>query len=48
LAAELAAPLVRQLVVLAGKGSLTLLYSARDEAHNQAVVLAKVIRAKLQ
>jgi uncharacterized protein YeaO (DUF488 family) len=25
---------------LAGKGGLTLLYSAHDEAHNQAVVLA--------
>ena len=48
LAAEVAAPLVRQLVMLARKGSLTLLYSARDEAHNQAVVLAKVIQAKLQ
>ena len=47
LAGEVVAPFVRELAALARKGSLTLLYSARDEAHNQAVVLAEVIRAKL-
>lgn len=33
-------PAVATLRELAGKGDLTLLYSAHDEAHNQAVVLA--------
>ncbi len=28
------------------KGALTLLYGAKDEEHNQAVVLAKVLQAK--
>jgi len=28
------------------KGALTLLYGAKDEQHNQAVVLAKVLQAK--
>jgi uncharacterized protein YeaO (DUF488 family) len=31
---------VEQLIALANKGPLTLLYAARDEAHNHAVVLA--------
>lgn len=33
-------PAIETLRELAGKGDLTLLYSAHDEAHNQAVVLA--------
>jgi uncharacterized protein YeaO (DUF488 family) len=33
-------PAMATLRELAGKGDLTLLYSAHDEAHNQAVVLA--------
>jgi uncharacterized protein YeaO (DUF488 family) len=39
--AELAAnsELLQELRNLAGKGRLTLIYSARDESHNQAVVL---------
>jgi uncharacterized protein YeaO (DUF488 family) len=32
---------------MAAAGPLTLLYSARDEDHNQAVVIAQVLRAKL-
>jgi uncharacterized protein YeaO (DUF488 family) len=32
---------------LSAAGPLTLLYSARDEDHNQAVVVAQVLRAKL-
>jgi uncharacterized protein YeaO (DUF488 family) len=39
--------LLQQLTALAAAGPLTLLYSARDEDHNQAVVMAQVLRAKL-
>jgi uncharacterized protein YeaO (DUF488 family) len=43
--AELAArkALVAQLRELARKGPLTLVYSARDQAHNQAVVLRETL-----
>jgi uncharacterized protein YeaO (DUF488 family) len=42
---ELAAKraLLEELAKLAKKGPLTLVYSARDEAHNQAVVLREVL-----
>jgi uncharacterized protein YeaO (DUF488 family) len=39
-------PQLRELAALAA-GPLTLLYSARDQEHNQALVLAQVLRAKL-
>ena len=42
-----AQPLLQELSALAAAGPLTLLYSARDEEHNQAVVIAEVLRAKL-
>jgi uncharacterized protein YeaO (DUF488 family) len=42
-----AQPLLQELAALAAAGPLTLLYSARDEEHNQAVVVAQVLRAKL-
>ena len=35
--------LIEQLRERAGKGALTLVYSAHDEAHNQAVVLKEVL-----
>jgi uncharacterized protein YeaO (DUF488 family) len=35
--------LVRQLRELAREGTLTLIYSAHDEAHNQAVVLREML-----
>lgn len=38
--------LLRQLRRIAAKGPLTLVYSARDAAHNQAVVLARVLRGR--
>jgi uncharacterized protein YeaO (DUF488 family) len=42
--AELAAnPALAELRALAEKGRLTLVYGARDEAHNDAVVLAKLL-----
>jgi uncharacterized protein YeaO (DUF488 family) len=31
---------------LAGEGTLTLIYAARDEAHNEAVVLRDVLLAR--
>ncbi len=37
--------LVEQLRGQAGKGRLTLVYSARDKAHNQAVVLKQALEA---
>lgn len=50
--AELEAPqqreLVRQLVDLARKGPLTLLYGARDTERNQAVVIQEVVEEKLR
>jgi uncharacterized protein YeaO (DUF488 family) len=30
----------------AGRGPVTLLYGAHDEAHNQAVVLGKILRRR--
>ena len=45
---ELAAnPRVAELASIAGSGTLTLVYSARDEEHNQAVVLAEVVAEML-
>ena len=50
--AELAASprreLVDQLAGLARRGPLTLLYGARDEEHNQAVVLRELLEERLQ
>jgi uncharacterized protein YeaO (DUF488 family) len=40
-------PLLDELAELARKGKLTLVYSAKDEEHNQAVVLREVIEALL-
>ncbi len=37
---------VQQLCDLADRGDVTLLYSAHDEAHNQAVVLAEYLAAR--
>jgi uncharacterized protein YeaO (DUF488 family) len=42
-----AAPLLDELVRIAGQGTLTLVYGARDETHNQAVVLKELIEDKL-
>jgi uncharacterized protein YeaO (DUF488 family) len=39
--------LVRDIARRASRGSVTLVYGARDEAHNDAVVLAAVVRARL-
>jgi uncharacterized protein YeaO (DUF488 family) len=44
---EPAASLVDQLVALARRGPLTLVYGAKDEEHNQAVVLRDVIEHRL-
>jgi len=38
------APAVAELRDLAGEGRVTLLYGARDETHNQAVVLAEYLK----
>ena len=38
-------PHLSELEALAGAGPLTLLYSARDTEHNQAVALAAVLEA---
>jgi uncharacterized protein YeaO (DUF488 family) len=38
------APALEQLKRMAAEGPLTLLYAARDEAHNEAVVLAEHLR----
>jgi uncharacterized protein YeaO (DUF488 family) len=40
--------LLEQLVELARKGSLTLLYSARDTEHNQAAVIREVVEERLR
>ena len=40
-------PHVAELVALAASGPLTLVYSARDTEHNQAVVLAEVVSEQL-
>lgn len=37
--------LLQELAEKAGTGSLTLLYAARDHEHNNAVVLAEVLRS---
>ncbi len=47
LATPEAAPILDALVASASTGTLTLVYGAHDEAHNQAVVLADVIRERL-
>jgi uncharacterized protein YeaO (DUF488 family) len=39
--------LVGELAKLASRRRITLLYSAHDEAHNDAVVLAAVVRARM-
>lgn len=41
---ELKIPLLKQLLKWADEGTITLLYSAKDEAMNQAVVLAEIVR----
>ena len=38
--------LLQQLRALARRGPVTLLYAARDEAHNEAVVLRDLLRAR--
>lgn len=40
------ADLVREIAKLAARGRVTLVYGARDEEHNDAVVLAAVVRAR--
>ena len=40
--------LVRRIAALARRRRVTLVYSARDEVHNDAVVLAKVAEARLK
>jgi len=40
--------LVRGIATLASRGRVTLVYGARDEAHNDAVVLAAVVRARMK
>lgn len=40
--------LVREIAALAERRRVTLVYSARDEAHNDAVVLAAVVRAHMK
>lgn len=39
-----ARPLLRELAAVAANEPVTLLYSARDEVHNQAAVIAAVVR----
>lgn len=41
------ADLVRDLAARASRGTVTLVYGARDEEHNDAVVLARVLRARI-
>jgi len=40
--------LLRQIATLASRRRVTLVYGARDEAHNDAVVLAAVLRARMR
>ena len=47
LAGPAARPLMKELATMAAAGPLTLLFSAHDEEHNQAVVIAHVLRARL-
>jgi len=42
------ADLVREIATRASRGRVTLLYGARDEVHNEAVVLAAVIRSRMK
>jgi uncharacterized protein YeaO (DUF488 family) len=42
-----AKPLLDELLEAARNGKLTLLYSARDEEHNQAVVIKEILEARL-
>lgn len=42
-----AGPFLAELVEIAGKGNLTLVYSAKDQEHNQAVVLKELLERKL-
>lgn len=42
------ANLVREIAKLASRGRVTLVYGARDEAHNDAVVLAAVVRTHMR
>ena len=44
---RLQAELVRQIATLASHGVVTLVFGAKDEAHNDAVVLASVVRARM-
>jgi uncharacterized protein YeaO (DUF488 family) len=39
--------LLRKIVTLASRGRVTLVFGARDEVHNDAVVLAAVLRARM-
>jgi uncharacterized protein YeaO (DUF488 family) len=41
------ADLVRDLAERAARGTVTLIYGARDEEHSDAVVLARVVRARM-
>ena len=43
-----AASLLAELLKMAGSGSLTLVYSAKDQEHNQAVVLKELLDRKLR
>jgi uncharacterized protein YeaO (DUF488 family) len=40
--------LLRKIVTLALRGRVTLVFGARDEVHNDAVVLAAVLRARMK
>jgi uncharacterized protein YeaO (DUF488 family) len=42
------ADLLRAVTAQATRGTVTLVYGARDEAHNDAIVLARVIRARIR
>jgi len=48
LARQEARPLVDELVERARRGTVTLLFGARDERHNNAVVLAEYLRERLR
>ena len=40
--------LLRRIAALASRGRVTLVFAARDEEHNDAVVLAAVVRARMK
>ena len=42
-----ARPLLNELLKITRKGKLTLVYSAKDEEHNQAVVIKSVLDSKI-